>query len=116
MIKFHFGKTKVAHALKKYGVTLIPLMKNGDYMDDKKAYDEGFRSFKKNYGALKNPYPRGTDQCNSFERGWIQAHRRASNEQLAYYEKLRASRDNNRERRKKEELEARKRAYKARKE
>tara|TARA_R110002072_G_scaffold284396_5_gene448670 strand:+ start:2587 stop:2856 length:270 start_codon:yes stop_codon:yes gene_type:complete len=34
---------------------------------------EGYRSFRRNFGEYINPHYRGSDRYNLFERGWIQA-------------------------------------------
>jgi len=40
------------------------------------AYDNGYKSYFQNKEKYKNPYKRGTDEYNLFERGWSQALKR----------------------------------------
>ncbi len=49
-------------------------------MDEKKrdVIEEGFQSFRLNDGALRNPYPKDSQDYNDFERGWIQAQKRSA--------------------------------------
>lgn len=41
------------------------------------AWQAGFNSYKEDRDAYKNPYPKGTDDYNMFERGWTQALKRS---------------------------------------
>lgn len=79
------------------------------------AYQEGFDSFKKNRGKLKIPYPQGSEEYNSFERGWLQAQRRASTGLVKNFEKHGASLEALEERKRLDKLAIRKNAYKNRK-
>lgn len=47
-------------------------------MHEHPAYEEGFRSYRKNKGQYVNPYPSSSDERNLFERGWTQALKRSS--------------------------------------
>lgn len=80
-----------------------------------KVYREGFISFRKNYGALVNPYPSGSNEFNSFERGWLQAQRLASNELVNHFERHRSSIEAGKKKITSEDLEKRKKAYRCRK-
>lgn len=46
-------------------------------MSNKNIVEEGMRYFRKNTG-YKNPYEFGTGAFNDFERGWVQALKRAN--------------------------------------
>ncbi len=50
-----------------------------------KYYLEGMKSFHKNMGRYENPYERGGQNYNSFERGWTQALKRCSENRLKKY-------------------------------
>lgn len=51
-----------------------------DWDDERyrEVYDEGRRHFYSNDGRLENPYPRGSEEYDVFERGWVQACRLSS--------------------------------------
>ncbi len=48
-----------------------------DEMHKHPAYQEGFKSFKKNKGKLVSPYKTGSHEYDMFERGWVQAQKRS---------------------------------------
>jgi hypothetical protein len=46
-------------------------------MSDKRIVEEGARHFRE-HKEYKNPYEYGTSAFNDFERGWVQAQKRAN--------------------------------------
>jgi len=42
------------------------------------TFKAGYESYFYNKGKYQNPYNRGTDEYNSFERGWTQALKRSA--------------------------------------
>ncbi|MCW8876088.1 MAG: hypothetical protein OQK04_11805 [Kangiellaceae bacterium] len=46
---------------------------------------EGMVSFHENKGKYDNPYQKGSEQFNEFERGWTQALKRTSERKLNLY-------------------------------
>lgn len=57
--------------------------------------EEGKKSYKGNDGKYINPYKRGSDAYNGFERGWSQALKRSPERPVKGYKKHKLNSINN---------------------